>query len=722
MKRRMIRRMMSLSLALLLALPPVAYTASEGTTISTIAGTGTAGYSGDGEAATSSQLNDPRGLTIDSNGDVYIADRSNAVVRKVDKSTGYISTVAGTGTIGYSGDGGMATSAQLNLPMGVAIDSSGDLYITDTGNHTIRKVEQSTGIISTVVGTGDVGYSGDGEAATLAQLNYPEKLAFDSNGNMYIADHYNQRIRKVDKLTGIISTVAGTGIADYSGDGEAATSAPLSFPSGVAFDSDDNLYIAENGSNTIRKVDKLTGIMGTVAGTGGTGFTEDGQPATLTTMSNVTDVAVDSSGNIYIADTTNHRTRKVDRLTGIMGTVAGTGEAGYSGDGGAATSAQLYYPNGVAVDRNDNVYIADSSNNRIRKVGLASNASLSKLTLSSGTLSPAFVPGEKSYTASVANSVSSITVTPTVSDSSSLVFVNGMPVTSGSASGAIDLNVGSDNTITVKVIAQDGTSKQMYNVKVERQPAAPIELTATAGNGQVTLNWSSVPEAAEYHIYQGTTTGHYGPIPIATVSAATNSYKAVELTNGTTYYFAVQASNATGAIGYSNEVSALPQKGTTAVAATDLTIGTAVPVTGATQADGTNTFNHATAAVTWSSGGAYAPASGTYLSGTAYKTKYVLTADTGYVFDATANAYGKNGAQDLSGRITHLGAGTFTATVSSTVKTNDTLTIVTTWPTTAVNTIAATDLTIGTAVPVTGATQADGTNTFNHATAAVTWS
>ncbi|MFF2908909.1 S-layer homology domain-containing protein [Paenibacillus sp. NPDC057934] len=686
MKRRMIRRMMSLSLALLLALPPVAYTASEGTTISSIAGRGTAGYSGDGEAATSAQLNDPRGMTVDSNGDVYIADRSNAVVRKVDKSTGYISTVAGTGIIGYSGDGGAATSAQLQEPMGVAIDSSGDLYITDTGNHTIRKVEQSTGIIRTVVGTGDVGYSGDGEAATLAQLNYPEKLAFDSNGNMYFADHYNQRIRKVDKLTGIISTVAGTGIADYSGDGEAATSAPLSFPSGVAFDSDDNLYIAENGSNTIRKVDKLTGIINTVAGTGGTGFTEDGQPAILTTMSNVTDVALDSSGNIYIADTTNHRTRKVDRLTGIMGTVAGTGEAGYSGDGGAATSAQLFYPNGVAVDRNDNVYIADSSNNRIRKVGLSSDASLSNLTLSSGTLSPAFVPGVKSYTASVANSVSSITVTPTAGDSSSAVTVNGMPVKSGSASGAIDLNVGSNNTITVEVKAQDGTSKQTYTVTAERKPAAAtIELTATAGNGQVTLNWSSVPETVTYDVYQGTATGRYDSTPVATVSGATNSYTALELTNGTTYYFAVQASNATGSISYSNEVSAIPQKGNTTLAATDLTIGTATPVTGATQADGTNTFNHATAAVTWSSGGAYAPASGAYLSGTAYKTKYVLTADTGYVFDAAANAYGKNGAQDLTSRITNLGAGTFTATVSSTVKTNDTLTIVATWPATFQN-------------------------------------
>ncbi|MFC3748324.1 S-layer homology domain-containing protein [Paenibacillus sp. GCM10012306] len=616
----------------------------------------------------------------------------------------------------------MATSAQLQEPLGVAIDSSGDLYIADSGNNTIRKVEKSTGIISTVVGTGTADYSGDGGAATLAQLNFPEKVAFDSNENMYIADHYNQRIRKVDKLTGIISTVAGTGTADYSGDGGAATSAHLSFPSGVAFDSDDNLYIAENGSNTIRKVDNSTGIISTVAGTGGTGFTEDGQPAILTTMSNVTDVAVDSSGNVYIADTTNHRTRKVDRLTGIMGTVAGTGEAGYSGDGGAATSAQLFYPNGVAVDRNDNVYIADSSNNRIRKVGLSRDASLSNLTLSSGTLSPAFVPGEKSYTASVPNSVSSITVTPTVSDSSSAVTVNGTPVTSGSASGAIDLNVGSNNTITVNVRTQDGTSAQTYTVTVERKPAATIELTAIAGNGQVTLNWGSVSEAVEYHIYQGTATGLYGPTPIATVGGATNSYTALELTNGTTYYFAVQASNATGSIGYSKEVSAIPQKGNTTVAATDLTIGTDAPATGATQADGTNTFKHATAVVTWSSGGAYAPASGTYLSGIAYKTKYVLTADTGYVFDATANAYGKNGAQDLSGRITHLGAGTFTATVSSTVKTNDTLTIIVTWPGTALRTVAATDLTIGTDAPVTGATQADGTNTFKHATAAVTWS
>ncbi|NOU87364.1 hypothetical protein GC102_16460, partial [Paenibacillus sp. LMG 31460] len=430
----------------------IAYAASNNI-ISTVAGTGVAGYSGDGGSATLAKLNGPGGMALDSSGNLYITDYSNHRIRKVDKSTGNISTVAGTGVAGYSGDGGPATSAQLRIPRGVAVDSSGNLYIADYGNHMIRKVNQSTGKISKVAGTaflssGVSGFSGDGGLATSARLDNPGDVAVDSSGNLYIADTENQRIRKVDQLTGNISTVAGTGTIGHSGDGGAPTSAQLSMPLGLAIDSSNNLYIAENG-NTIRKLVLSTNAISTVAGTGvGASYSGDGGPATSATMSNVNDVAVDSSGNLYIADTNNQRLRKVDHSTGKISTMAGTGVAGYSGDEGPATSAQLMTPTGVAVDSSGILYIGDSLNQRVRKVGQSSDANLNSLTLSSGSLSPGFASGTTSYTASVTNSVYDITVTPTVADSTATVKVNGTSVTSGSASGAISLNAGS-NPITV---------------------------------------------------------------------------------------------------------------------------------------------------------------------------------------------------------------------------------------------------------------------------------
>lgn len=260
--------------------------------------------------------------------------------------------------------GGAATSAQLGTPRGVTIDSNGNVYIADYTNNRVRKVDKSTGTISTIAGTGVAGYSGDGGPATSAQLNIPSAVLVDSLGNVYIADRGNHRIRKVDP-SGTISTVAGTGVVGYSGDGGLATSAQLSHPLGLALDSDNNLYIAENG-NTIRKVNP-SGIISTVAGNGGTGYGGDNGPATSALMSNVSGVAVDGLGNVYIADTTNHRIRKVDQSTGIISTVVGTGVGGYSGDGGAATSAKLYYPHGVVVDSNGTLYIGES-NHVIRKV------------------------------------------------------------------------------------------------------------------------------------------------------------------------------------------------------------------------------------------------------------------------------------------------------------------------------------------------------------------
>jgi trimeric autotransporter adhesin len=241
---------------------------------------------------------------------------------------GIISTVAGTGSYGSSGDGGIATSAEFSSPDDIAIDASGNIYIADAGNNRIRMVTKSTGIISTVAGTGSYGYSGDGGIATSAALNYPRGVAIDASGNIYIADTYNNRIRMVTKSTGIISIVAGAGSSGYSGDGGLATSALLYNPRGVAIDASGNIYIADAGNNRIRMVTLSTGIISTVAGTGSSGYSGDGGLATSAKSYYPYGVAIDASGNIYIADTYNNRIRMVTKSTGIISTVAGTGSYG----------------------------------------------------------------------------------------------------------------------------------------------------------------------------------------------------------------------------------------------------------------------------------------------------------------------------------------------------------------------------------------------------------
>ncbi len=336
--------------------------------INTIAGNGTSGYSGDGAAATLAKLNYPSEVAVDGAGNVYIADTENNVIRKITTSTGIISTIAGTGRTGYSGDGEAATSAELNGPTGVSVDALGNVYIADNGNDRIRMVSAGTGIISTIAGNGKVGYSGDGGAATLARLDGPDGLVADDYGNIYFADQDNNVIRKVTASTGIISTITGTGRAGYSGDGGAATSATLYTPSTVAIDASGNIYIADEENNVIRKVIANTGIISTIAGTGITGYSGDGAAATLATLYTPTGVAVDGFGNVYIADYGNNKIRKVNASTGIISTIAGTGMAGYSGDGGAATSAKLNSPNKVAVDNCGNVYFSDRENNVIRKL------------------------------------------------------------------------------------------------------------------------------------------------------------------------------------------------------------------------------------------------------------------------------------------------------------------------------------------------------------------
>lgn len=331
--------------------------------ITTVAGNGTFGFSGDGRPATRASLGNALGVALDGAGNLYIAAPSLHRVRRVDAS-GTITTVAGNGIRGFGGDGGPATGARLNTPVGVAVDGEGNLYIADRDNNRIRKVDAS-GSIVTVAGSGAAGFGGDGGPATSATLRFPRRVAVDAAGNLFIADTDNNRVRRVD-TSGVITTVAGNGTCCSSGDGGPATDASLGFPRGVAVDGDGNLYIADRGNHRIRRVDP-SGIITTVAGTGIFGFTGDGGPATGAHLAFPTDVAVDGAGDLFIADTLNRRVRKID-ASGVIITVAGTGTFGFSGDGGPATDASLALPAGVAVDGSGNLFIADPTSQRIRRV------------------------------------------------------------------------------------------------------------------------------------------------------------------------------------------------------------------------------------------------------------------------------------------------------------------------------------------------------------------
>ncbi|MBT3175677.1 MAG: hypothetical protein HOG03_05240 [Desulfobacula sp.] len=338
--------------------------------ISTVAGTGDSGSSGDGGAAISARLAEPKAIIKDSSGNLYISDTNNDKIRKVNTS-GVISTFAGTGSAGSSGDGGAATSAMLNTPRGIYMDSSGNLYIADKGNDKIRKVDTS-GDISTIAGTGSSGSSGDGGAATAAQLDEPKGVFKDTTGNLYIADSNNSKIRKVD-TSGDISTIAGTGSSGFSGDGSLATSAQINKPQAVLMDTTGELYIADTNNSKIRKVD-TSGYILTFVSSSGAGDEGDGGLATLAQLNHPAGIFKDSSG-LYIADTNNHKIRKVDP-SGIITTIAGTGSSGWTGDGGAATSATLDSPrNMVKSASSGNLYIADTKNHAIRKVDTSGNIS-----------------------------------------------------------------------------------------------------------------------------------------------------------------------------------------------------------------------------------------------------------------------------------------------------------------------------------------------------------
>lgn len=349
--------------------------------IGTVGGNGGSTATGDGGPALSASFH-PDGVTVDGAGNIYIADQNNNRIRKISPS-GIISTVAGNGNTQFTGDGGPAVSSTVyiaGMHNGLAVDVTGNLFIADDGHHRIRKVDPS-GIITTVAGNGSQNYSGDGVAATKTSLYRPTGVAVDAVGNLYIADTNNFRVRKVD-TSGIITTLAGTGAIAYSGDGGPAINASFTEPTAVALDAAGNVYVADRGSaNVVRKIDRA-GIITTVAGNGTVGFSGDGGPAINAQFSDLRGVTVDSTGNLYLADYGNHRVRKVD-TSNIVTTVAGNGSnAPNNGDGGPPTSANVL-PADVAFDRAGNYYIADWGHNLIRKVTIGAKAPGLSVTASS---------------------------------------------------------------------------------------------------------------------------------------------------------------------------------------------------------------------------------------------------------------------------------------------------------------------------------------------------
>lgn len=392
--------------------------------IRTLAGNGEPGCAGDGGPSIQARLNEPKGVTIDCHGNIFVADSENHVVRKIDRATGVISTVAGmsgedhmrsfaqrdtpaqpadddpladdagetsptkftqqadlSGTVRYwtnqtatspkryGGDGGPAVSAQLSFPTAVAVDREGNLYIADTMNHRVRMVDSETGIISTLAGTGQARFSGDGGPANEAALNEPAALAVDDEGRLYIADQSNHRVRVVDLTTGEIQTIAGTGAATYDGDGKPAVDTALAGPSGLALVAD-RLYIADTFNGRVRCVERSSGLMTTVAGDGGAYRYESPSDAPSPRLSRPTGIAFDHEGRLFLTDSDNHLIRQWDWASGVAFCVAGQGIPSCSGDGGVAREASLCYPFGIVAHRDGTLLVADTFNHRIRMLSL----------------------------------------------------------------------------------------------------------------------------------------------------------------------------------------------------------------------------------------------------------------------------------------------------------------------------------------------------------------
>ncbi len=449
--------------------------------INTIAGIGTYTYSGDGGQATAAGMY-THGIAFDAVGNLYIVDAAR--IRKVTTS-GMITTIAGNGTSGYSGDGGQATSAEIAPYMGLTFDAMGNLYLADYSNSVIRKIN-TLGIITTIAGNGTQGYTGDGAQATDAELNLPPHITLDAVGNLYIADEYNNVIRKVN-TAGIISTIAGNGAGagsggasgGYSGDGGQATAAGLYLPTGITLDVAGNLYIADFSNSCIRKVN-TAGIISTIAGNGTAAYSGDGGQATSAELWAPTGVVFDAAGNLYIADEYNKRIRKVN-TSGIITTFAGNGTAAYSGDGGLATAAELNYPTGAALDAAGNLYIVDQNNNRIRMVSKAlTTVTVNSATICAGATTTLIANGANTYTWNTSATSASITPSP-INTTTYTVY----GVTTFTAFNVSNASMGTATTI-VTVNPLPTVTATSNTISLCADSTATLQ-----ANGAVTYTWST---------------------------------------------------------------------------------------------------------------------------------------------------------------------------------------------------------------------------------------
>jgi sugar lactone lactonase YvrE len=335
--------------------------------ITTAVGTGMAGFGGDGGPAERALLNGPFDLGFDRAGNLYFSDTFNHRIRRVDAKSGLIATIAGCGEAGYSGDGGPATQARLNEPYGIALDDRGNLYIADRHNHCVRRLDPA-GIITTFAGAGKAGFGGDGGPAEMAGMVEPNGLAFDpGQRRLFIADVADHRVRVVDLAAGRIATFAGTGAAEHGGDGGPAAAARIHGARAVKVAGDGAVYILERQGSTLRRVDAKSGLIATIAGTGGRGYSGDGGPALAAVFDAPKEFALDRGGDPLVVDTENHAIRRIDLSNGTVTTIAG-GHQGGGGDGGAAEMAGLDRPHGIAVGPDGAIYIGDTNNHRIRKL------------------------------------------------------------------------------------------------------------------------------------------------------------------------------------------------------------------------------------------------------------------------------------------------------------------------------------------------------------------